>query len=61
MNLTKKQIDIIVAKTKKKLKGRSVSIATTLGYFRPSCANWAYHAGWTYDGDLVVTCFGKVM
>lgn len=60
MNLTKKQIDIIIKKTKKSLKGKQFSIMTTLGYFMPYGANWSYHAGWTYDGDLVVTVFGQV-
>lgn len=60
MNLTKKQIDIIISKTKKSLKGYHASLATTLGYFHPVGANWSYHAGWTYEGDLVVTVFGEI-
>lgn len=61
MNLTKKQIDLIVSKTKKSLKGKSASIMTTLGYFQPNYANWSYVAGWTYSGDLVVTRFGQIV
>lgn len=61
MNLTKKQIDLIVSKTKKSLKGKSMSISVTLGYFSPYGANWSYVAGWTYSGDLVVTRFGQVV
>lgn len=60
MNLTKKQIDLIIEATKKSLKGKQISIYKTLGYFSPYGANWSYHAGWTYNGDLVVTVFGQV-
>ena len=60
MNLTKKQIDLIIEATNKSLKGKPMSIYKTLGYFKPYGANWAYHAGWTYYGDLVVTQFGQV-
>lgn len=60
MNLTKKQIDAIIANTKKELKGKSASIAQTLGYYQKSGANWSYIAGWTYDGYLVVTIFGQI-
>ena len=60
MKLSKKQINEIIKQTKKELKGTQQSIATQLGYFRPAAANWAYLAGWTYSGDLVVTVFGEV-
>lgn len=60
MKLTKKQIDLIIKNTKPELKGTHQSIKTTLGYFMPYNANWSYIAGWTYDGDLVVTVFGQV-
>lgn len=61
MKLTKKQIDMIIAHTPKELKGIQLGIQTTLGYFMPASANWCYVAGWTYDGELVVTRFGEVM
>ena len=64
MNLTKKQIDIIRKYTPKSLKGKSLSLWSTLGYFMPSGANWSYHAGYVkYSGHyvLVVTCFGQVV
>ena len=61
MKLTKKQIEIIREQTKKELKGTHQSICTTLGWYTPSQANWSYFAGWTYNGDLVVTRFGEVM
>lgn len=61
MKLTKKQIDVIIENTKKELKGTSKSIYTELGYFRRCDANWSYVAGWTYNGDLVVTRFGEVL
>ena len=60
MKLTKKQIDAIIARTRKELKGTYESICEDFGYFMASGANWAYHAGWTNGGDLVVTVFGKV-
>lgn len=61
MKLTKAQMELIVEHTKKELKGTHQNIATDFGYFQPSGANWCYKAGWTYDGDLVVTCFGEVV
>ena len=61
MKLTKKQIEIIRENTKKELKGTQKSICRTLGYFQPTNANWSWVAGWTYEGDLVVTRFGEVM
>lgn len=61
MKLTKKQIEIIREQTKKELKGTHQSISVTLGWYTPSQANWSYLAGWTYNGDLVVTRFGEVM
>jgi hypothetical protein len=61
MKLTRKQIEIIREQTKKELKGTHQSICTTLGWYTPSQANWSYLAGWTYDGNLVVTRFGEVV
>lgn len=61
MKLTKKQIDMIREHTPKELKGTQVNISSTLGIFQPFEANWAWVAGWTYDGILVVTRFGEVM
>ena len=61
MKLTKKQIEDIREMTKKELKGTQKSICKTLGYFQPLGANWSWVAGWTYEGDLVVTRFGEVM
>ena len=60
MKLTKKQIDSIIESTKKELKGTQAGIYKQLGYFMPNDANWAYYAGWTNGGDLVVTVFGEV-
>ena len=60
MNLTKKQIDIIIQSTKPELKGQYATIHTVLGYFRRSGCNWCYRAGYTANGDLVVTVFGTV-
>jgi hypothetical protein len=60
MKLTKKQIDLIIEYTKKELKGKSTSIFKTLGYYQKNNANWSYLAGWTYEGDLVVTVFGEI-
>ena len=61
MKLTKKQIEIIRENTKQELKGTQKSICRTLGYYQPSGVNWSWVAGWTYEGDLVVTRFGEVM
>lgn len=61
MKLTRKQIDLIIKHTKKGLKGKYVSISTTLGWYTPSNANWSYFAGWDYSGNLIVTRFGQVM
>ena len=64
MNLTKKQIDIIRKYTPKSLKGKQVSLYTTLGYFRPTYANWSYCAGFIKVGNrfqLVATRFGEIM
>ena len=61
MKLARKQIDLIRAHTPAELKGKHVSIAQMLGYFQPTEANWSYIAGWTHDGQLVVTRFGEVM
>lgn len=59
--LTKKQIDLIRSHTPADLKGKQMTISQTLGYFQPCEANWAYLAGWTHDGNLIVTRFGEVM
>lgn len=61
MNLTKKQIEIIRKNTKPELKGTHQSLKETLGYFQKCGTNWSYIAGYTYDGDLVVTQFGEVI
>ena len=60
MNLTLKQIKRIIEHTPEHLKGKFVSIHTELGSFVPSECNWGYRAGWTADGELVVTVFGQV-
>lgn len=60
MNLTKKQIKLIIRYTKKGLKGTEKSIAIQLGCYQQSNANWGYVAGWTDSGDLIVTVFGEV-
>ncbi len=63
MNLTKKQIDVIVEKTPKSLKGKSMSLYSVLGYFRPYGANWSYCAGYVKHNGfwvVVVTVFGQV-
>lgn len=65
MNLTKKQIEIIIENTPRELKG--VNMAYTIadfGYYRPSYANWAYHACYIrYKGlmILVVKQFGQIV
>ena len=61
MKLTKKQIDIIRSQTPAELKGKQTTISMMLGYYMPSGANWSWQAGWTYDGQLVVTRFGEIM
>lgn len=60
MKLTKKQIDIIIRNTPEKLKGTFPTITETLGYFMKAETNWSYRAGYTRDGELVVTVFGEV-
>lgn len=60
MKLTLKQIREIINHTKKELKATQQSLAQELGYYQSVGANWSYIAGWTYDGDLVVTVFGQV-
>lgn len=63
MNLTKKQIEIIVGKTPKELKGKQMLIYTTLGYYQKYGANWSYVAGYVlYKNQyvLVVTVFGTI-
>ena len=61
MNLTKKQIELIIENTPEELKGYYESIKTILGSFRPAGANWCWVAGWTCEGQLVVTRFGEIM
>lgn len=60
MKLTKAQIEEIKKHTRPALKGQQVSIWDDLGYYRKANANWSYRAGWTRDGELVVTVFGEV-
>ena len=60
MKLAKKQIDLIIAHTPENLKGKQLHIDEYLGSYTKYGANWAYHAGWTRDGVLVVTVFGEV-
>lgn len=45
MNMTKKQIDIIISNTPRVLKGkqsRDYSWVATLGYYQKPYANWSY-------------------
>lgn len=60
MKLTRKQIEMIIKNTKPELKGTQPLIVETLGYFQKAETNWSYRAGWTSEGDLVVTVFGEV-
>jgi len=60
MNLTKKQINLIIENTKKELKGTFTSISKILGYFQKADANWSYQAGWDHENNLIVTVFGEV-
>lgn len=59
--MTMTQMREIMEQTPKHLKGTQQKLERTLGYFTKAGANWSYLAGWTYDGDLVVTRFGEVM
>ena len=64
MKLTRAQIDLIRKHTPPALKGRTdrdVQINETLGIYTRPDWNWAYQAGWTRDGVLLVTRFGEVM
>ena len=64
MNLTKKQIQKIIAHTPEHLKGTapgSSAMREVLGRFSPADANWSYVAGWLHTGELVVIRFGEVM
>ena len=61
MKLTKKQIEIIRKNTPAELVGTYQTIVSELGYFQKYDANWAYHAGFTKTGVLVVTVYGKVI
>ena len=61
MNLTMKQIKMIIKHTPDALKGTYPTIVESLGYFMKAGANWSYRAGWTADGILVVTVFGQVV
>lgn len=58
MKLTRKQIELIKANTKPELKGKAKTIDVLLGHYTKAGANWSYLAGWTKDGELVVTVFG---
>lgn len=60
MKLTYKQIEIIIKNTKKELKHKQISINEILGTYTKAGANWSYKAGYTANGDLVVTVFGEV-
>ena len=59
--LTRKQINLIVAQIPEELRGTQAHITTAFGAYSPSNANWSYVAGWTNNGDLVVTRFGEVV
>lgn len=61
MKLTKKQIEIIRNNTPEELKGTQTTLDEELGTFQKAGANWSYHAGWTYDGQLVVTVYGEII
>lgn len=61
MKLTKKQIEIVKEMTRQELKGTQRGIVRDLGYYMPSNANWSYHVGWDYEGNLICTRFGEVM
>ena len=58
--LSKRQIDAIIRRTPESLKGTFHGFEEILGYYSKADTNWAYIAGWTKDGDLVVTVFGQV-
>ena len=63
MNLTMKQIRIIIEHTPKELKGKQSSLYVTLGYYTRLGANWSYCAGLIkYKGLFipVVTVFGEI-
>lgn len=60
MKLTRAQIELIREHTPKELKGQFLRIETTLGHFQKAGANWTYKAGWTADGQLIVTAFDEV-
>ena len=65
MKITKKQINMIRENTPQELKGRQdVYTVEDYGYFMPSGANWAYHAGYVnHNGSrvLVVKQFGQII
>ena len=59
--LTRKQTNLIIENTPEQLIGTQAHIHSVLGAYSKSDANWSYVAGWTADGDLVVTRFGEVV
>ena len=61
MKLTMAQIKQIQKHTPENLKGTYPTIVENLGFFQKADANWSYWAGWTKDGILVVTVYGKVI
>lgn len=58
--LSKRQIDAIIKRTPAHLKGTFPKIEETFGYYAKPETNWSYIAGWTKDGDLVVTVYVQV-
>lgn len=60
MKLTWKQIIAIKNHTPLELKGKHTTLEETLGRFQPLNSNGIYLAGWTHEGDLVVTRFGEI-
>lgn len=59
--MTKKEMQKIIDHTTLELIGEQRTIHEYLGKYVPGGANWAYWAGWTIEGELVVTRFGIVM
>jgi len=63
MNLSKKQIDIIIENTPKELKGKHRSFDSDLGHYMKYGANWSYQAGYVSHNNnqvLVVKVFGLI-
>jgi len=64
MTLTKRQIQQIIKRTPKELKGQLKGdgiIREVMGIFTPAGANWSYVAGWTADDKLIVIRCGEIM